>query len=168
VKQFPLDAERIKVAIIGEIYVVMENSTNMDVERKLNAMGVEVYTTHYISSWLKHNTIPKALNLERSSEVKKKAEKYSKINCGGHDQENIGWIIDFAERGFDAVIHLMPFSCLPELVTRSVIPAMSEDLDISILSVSMDELTGTASVQTRLEAFIEMVKKRKVSKWMFS
>ena len=70
-------------------------------------------------------------------------------------------MIDFAERGFDAVIHLMPFSCLPELVNRSIIPQLSEDLDMPILSISLDEQMGTANLQTRLEAFMELVKGKK-------
>ena len=151
------ESEKKRVGLIGEIYVLMESSTNMEIERRLNAMGVEVYNVQCYTHWLRHNVIPRIFNREYSYEVIKKSDKYSKVNCGGHDKENIGWIVDFAERGFDAVVHLMPFSCLPELVTRSVIPAVSEDLNIPILSVSLDEQTGVANMQTRLEAFIDLV-----------
>ena len=158
------DGEKIKVGIVGEIYVAMESSCNMDIEQRLNDMGVESENAQYISYWLKHNIVPFNTKRDKVSKLMKKAEKYSAINCGGHDKENIGAIIDFAERGFDAVIHLMPFSCLPELVTRSIIPALSEDLRMPILSVSMDEQTGTANMQTRLEAFIELVISKKRAK----
>jgi len=155
------EEDRMRVGLIGEIYVLMESSTNMEVERRLNSIGVEVYNVQSYTHWLRHNMIPKIVNREKSYTVMKKAEKYSKVNCGGHDMENMGWIVDFAERGFDAVVHLMPFSCLPELVTRSVIPAMSEDLKMPILSVSLDEQTGVANMQTRLEAFIDLVNNKK-------
>lgn len=155
--------EKMRVGLVGEIYVLMESSTNMEIERKLNALGVEVYNVQSISDWLKHHLIPKFISREQSHKVQKKGKQYSALNTGGHDLENIGWIIDFADKGFDAVIHLMPFSCLPELVTRSIIPTMSEDLNMPILSTSLDEQTGTANMQTRLEAFIELVKNKKAA-----
>lgn len=155
---------RIRVGVVGEIYVVMENSSNMNIEQRLSDLGAEVENVQYISDWIKHHIIPAGINRHKSHKYLKKAQKYSQINCGGHHKENIGAIIDFAERGFDAIVHLMPFGCLPELITRSIIPAMSKDLKIPILSVSLDELTGTANIQTRLEAFLELVKTGKKAK----
>lgn len=75
--------------------------------------------------------------------------------------ENTGRIIDFGEKGYDGVIHLMPFGCLPELITRSMIPKLSEQYDMPILSVSMDEQTGEANLQTRLEAFVDLCRSKK-------
>jgi len=155
------EEHKLRVGIVGEIYVIMESSTNMEIEQKLNELGVEVENVQYISEWVRHNTIPRVINNEKSHQVLKKSDKYNSLNCGGHDKENMGWIVDFAERGFDAVVHLMPFGCLPELVTRSVIPSMSEDLGMPILSISLDEQTGTVNLQTRIEAFIELVKSKK-------
>ena len=74
--------------------------------------------------------------------------------------------MEFAERGFDGVVHLMPFGCLPELITRSMIPQISEDYDIPILSMSMDEQQGEANTQTRVEAFIDLCRSKKNSKGM--
>ncbi|MPN44431.1 hypothetical protein SDC9_191996 [bioreactor metagenome] len=74
---------------------------------------------------------------------------------------NIGHMVDFAQKGFDGIIHLMPFSCLPELVTRSVIPVFCEDYDIPVLSISLDEQMGAANNQTRLEAFVDLIKSKK-------
>jgi predicted nucleotide-binding protein (sugar kinase/HSP70/actin superfamily) len=70
-------------------------------------------------------------------------------------------MVDFKERGFDAIIHLMPFGCLPELVTQSAIPAISKQLQLPILSLSLDEQMGTANNQTRIEAFIDLVRNKK-------
>lgn len=153
--------DRIRVGIVGEIFVIMESTTNNEIEERLNYLGCEVYNVQYLSDWLRHNLIPKRYSKERSVKVLKKSDKYTKINCGGHDKENMGWIVDFAERKFDAVVHVMPFSCLPELISRTIIPQMSDDLNMPILSVSMDEQTGSANIQTRLEAFIDLVKNKK-------
>jgi len=97
----------------------------------------------------------------RAHKNAEKAKRYVEVNCGGHDMENIGWIVDFKERGFDAVFHLMPFGCLPELISASAIPTISQELDMPILSLSLDEQSGLANNGTRIEAFIELIKNRK-------
>jgi len=160
----PSEEERIRIGIVGEIYVIMESFVNVNIEQRLNAMGVEVYNVQYISDWVRHNLIPRAINKAESWKMYDKAERYKTYNCGGHDMENTGWIVNFAEKGFDGVIHLLPFGCLPELVTRSIIPQMSKDLDIPILSISIDEQQGEANIQTRLEAFVDLCKNRKKNK----
>jgi len=162
------EEERIRVGIVGEIYVIMERCANNSIEEKLNNLGVEVETVQDISSWVKHNLIPRRFNKEKSWQVIEKAKReYTPLNVGGHDLENMGWMIDFAERGFDGIVHCMPFGCLPELVTRSIIPQISKDKNIPILSLSFDEQISSANVQTRLEAFIDLAKNKKKKPGLF-
>lgn len=160
------EEDKLRIGIVGEIYVIMESTTNMELEKRLNSLGVEVCNVQYISDWLKHNIIPKRFNKCESWKAFHKSDKYKAFNCGGHDKENTGWIMEFADRGFDGVVHLMPFGCLPELITRSMIPQISEDYDIPILSMSMDEQQGEANTQTRVEAFIDLCRSKKNSKGM--
>ena len=158
------EKDRIKIGIVGEIYVVMESTTNMNIEQRLNDMGAEVYNIQYISDFLMHHMIPRVFNRSHSWKVFDKGKEYKRFNCGGHDMENTGYLIDFAEKGYDGAVHLLPFGCLPELVTRSIIPKLSEDYDIPILSMSLDEQTGLANAQTRVEAFYELCESKKRSK----
>lgn len=151
------EKERIRIGIVGEIYVVMESSTNMDIEENLNRLGAEVETSQYISDWVNHNIRPSFFGNSPSHKVIEKARRFVNMNFGGHDMENVGWMVDYKDRGFDAVIHLMPFGCLPELVTQSAIPTISKELGIPILSLSLDEQMGTVNNQTRLEAFTDLI-----------
>ena len=66
----------------------------------------------------------------------------------------------FAQRGFDGVVHLMPFACLPELVNLGKFPAISNELNMPILSLSLDEQMGEAHVKTRLEAFSDLIRSK--------
>ncbi|MGE4282451.1 MAG: 2-hydroxyacyl-CoA dehydratase [Clostridia bacterium] len=155
------EEERLRVGIVGEIYVVMESSVNMAIEQTLNNMGIEVESVQYISDWVNHNIQPGFIGVSKSHQVIDKARTFVKMNCGGHDMENVGWMVDFKERGFDGIIHLMPFGCLPELVTQSAIPTISKKLGLPILSLSLDEQVGTANNQTRIEAFIDLIRNKK-------
>ncbi|MFP4017014.1 MAG: 2-hydroxyacyl-CoA dehydratase, partial [Halanaerobiales bacterium] len=74
---------------------------------------------------------------------------------------SVGHIVDYKERGFDGVIHLKPFGCLPEIISQSMLDKISDDLDIPILSLSIDEQTAQANMMTRLEAFLDFIKYRK-------
>lgn len=151
------EKDRIRVGIVGEIYVIMEATVNKNVEEILNNLGIEVENVQYISDWMMHNIIPAWMPFPKSHRVFRLSDKIAPINCGGHDKENMGWVYDFASRGFDGVVHLMPFACLPELVNLGKFPAVSEELNLPILSLSMDEQMGEAHVKTRLEAFADLL-----------
>lgn len=154
--------ERIKIGIVGEIYVVMESSINMEIEKVLGELGCEVERSHYLSEWVDYNMLPRFLKKSHEEEVLKKGEPFIEIEIGGHAKQTVGQIIDFKERGFDGIIHLMPFGCLPELISQSVIPKISKEYDIQVLTLSLDEQTGQTNSRTRLEAFIDLIKNKKL------
>lgn len=152
---------KLKIGIVGEIFVVMDSATNMNIESRLNALGTEVENCQYISDWIYHNITPSFVADDKTHHMHKAGEKYTTCNCGGHHLGNVGWIEDYAKRGFDGIVHLMPFGCLPELVTRSMIHRLSDEFNIPILTMSIDEQNGEANTQTRLEAFVDLCRGRK-------
>jgi len=153
----------LRIGIVGEIYVVMESSINFDLEEMLGKFGVEVERSQYLSEWVEFNFFPGWLK-ERTHEaaILKKGEPYLPLVIGGHAKQTVGHIVDYHQRGFDGVIHLMPFGCLPELVTQSIIPHLSQTLDMPILSLSIDEQTGLANTLTRIEAFIDLLQSKRL------
>ena len=155
------DSNRIRIGIVGEIYVVMEKSINLKIEEVLGSMGAEVERSQYISEWIDYNLIPNWFSKPHELDILKKGEKYIKEIIGGHAKQTVGHIVDYAERGFDGVVHLMPFACLPELVSQSIIPAITIDYNIPVITLPIDEQTGLANVQTRIEAFLDLVKTKK-------
>jgi len=155
------EEEKIRIGIVGEIYVVMEPSINGNIEEVLNAYGAEVERSHYISEWIDFNLIPLPSYKEKEHQILKKGEEYIEIIIGGHAKQSVGAIIDFMERGFDGVIHLKPFGCLPELVSQSVIDKIMREYDYPILSLSVDEQMAIANVLTRIEAFLDVIKLKK-------
>ncbi len=168
VKAVPLkeieENKKLRLGIVGEIFVVMDSATNMNIESRLNALGVEVTSTQYISDWIYHNIMPKPLRHDEHHRMDLAGKKYTTCNIGGHHLGNIGWIEHFAKEGYDGIVHLMPFGCLPELVTRNMSHKLSEQFDIPILTMSIDEQNGEANTQTRLEAFVDLCAGRKRSK----
>jgi predicted nucleotide-binding protein (sugar kinase/HSP70/actin superfamily) len=155
------EKDKIRVGIVGEIYVVMETSVNMEIEKLLGKMGVETERSQYLSDWVDYNMVPAFLRDKKVEKVMEKGKQYIEIQIGGHAVETVGFIKDFKDRGFDGIIHLMPFGCLPELVTQSIAPEMSVSLDMPILTMAIDEQTGKANNLTRIEAFIDLIRSKK-------
>lgn len=155
------DQPALRIGIVGEIYVVMESSINFDLEDLLGKCGVEVERSQYLSEWVEFNLFPHWMKQAHEMEILQKGEPYLPIVIGGHAKQTVGHIVDYHERGFDGVIHLMPFACLPELVTQSIIPHLSQTLDIPIISLSIDEQTGLANTLTRVEAFLDLLRNKR-------
>ncbi|PUU89588.1 MAG: hypothetical protein CI947_1656 [Halanaerobium sp.] len=154
----PAEEDRYRIGIIGEIYVVLEQSINNQIEEKVNYFGFEVERSQYLTDWIRENAFP--FTGKELEEIEKKGEEFIEIEIGGHARSNIGHAINFKERGFDGIIHLKPFGCLPELVSQSVIDDLSEKYEIPVLTISIDEQTADANVLTRVEAFLDMIKEK--------
>ena len=151
------ERDRIRIGVVGEIFVVIESSINMDIENTLCSFGCEAERSQYLGEWVDHNFFGKG----REKEILKMGEDYIKIIIGGHAKQNVGHIVDYSKRGFDGVVHLMPFACLPELVSQSVIPKISETYGIPVLTLAIDEQTGKANNMTRIEAFVDLIRNSK-------
>ena len=81
---------------------------------------------------------------------------------GGETIETIGDTVYAAQNGIDGVIHLMPFSCMPEIVSQNILTKVSREEDIPVMTLVLDEQTGKTGYQTRIEAFIDLVKRKKI------
>ena len=51
---------------------------------------------------------------------------------------------------------------MTEIMSQNIFPKMREDVDIPILSLIMDEQTGKAGYLTRLEAFVDLMRRKKM------
>ena len=50
---------------------------------------------------------------------------------------------------------------MPEIMSQNIFPSMREDKDIPILALILDEQTGRAGYITRIEAFVDLMRRRK-------
>ncbi len=158
-QQIPQDKSRnpLKIGIIGEIYVVLEPAANHYIQIMLGEMGVQTDRSIYLTAYTRKNTI---VNLE--GDIFSVAKPYlAEAPIGGHGVNSIGETLLYAKHGFDGVVQLAPFACIPEIVAKSILPAISKDHGIPVLTLFIDEQTGKAGVQTRLEAFVDLLEKRR-------
>ncbi len=162
--QIDKNRDIIRVDLTGEIYIVNDEFSNQNLERELGAMGVQVRRSLTISSFLKDAIIPKMFkkgetHLERAYRL---AKPYLMRDIGGDALECISDVLYAKERNVDGLIHVSPFTCMPEIMSQNIFPKMREDVNLPILSLIMDEQTGRAGYITRLEAFVDLMRRKKM------
>lgn len=152
----------VRVGLVGEIFTLLEPFANLNIERKLGGMGVEVDRSIHISEWINDHLFMGLARSERSSkEAKEKGLVYLGHTVGGHGLETVGSTIIYGEQGYDGVIQLLPFTCMPEIVAQSILPRVSADLGIPVMTLIVDEQSGEAGMVTRLEAFVDLLARKK-------
>lgn len=164
-KQTPIDANRevVTVDITGEIFLVQDPFANQNIEKELGRMGVQTRRSLTVSGFIKDAIIPKCFkkgetHLERAFRM---AKPYLMRDIGGDALESVSDVAYANERGVDGIIHVSPFTCMPEIMSQNIFPSMRENCDIPILTLIMDEQTGRAGYITRLEAFVDLIRRRK-------
>lgn len=147
----------IKVILTGEIYSLIEPFANNYIEEKLMDMGVSYEKQITVGWWIDHTVVnPFGLYL-----AQKRKNEYLDYCIGGYAKETIEDGIKSKTKKFDGVIQIFPVGCMPEIVSKSILTQMSKEMDIRVLTVIFDEMNGEAGYITRIEAFIDMLSRRK-------
>ena len=165
-EKIPIDKDKIvpKVYLLGEFFVLLDPYTNQEIEKTLGELGVEVQRQIFFSDWLEHVLQPSFLYGKESHREKcvRFAKDYMKRAIGGECLETVGDAVYAAKNGIDGIIHIMPFSCMPEIVAQNILPKVSRNEGIPILELVLDEQTGKTGNITRIEAFVDLVKRKKL------
>lgn len=150
-----------RVGIIGEIYTIIEPFVNLEVERKLGELNILVEKSLTPTKWLEHHVMSYPLGSKFENTKYKLAKPYLKDIVGGHGRETVGSAVYYHNIGYDGVIQILPLNCMPEIVAKSVLKSVQKDLNFPIMTLVVDEMTGEAGFNTRIEAFSDLINKRR-------
>jgi len=161
--EVPNDSQ-VKIGIVGEIYTVLEPAVNKNLIKKLEKMGASVHNfltlSYFISEkfhlkgWMSH------ADREILQMAMRKSHEYFPLEIGGHGNEAITFAIYYALKKFDGVIHLLPFPCMPEATVSPVLDDISRDFGIPVMRLIIDTHTAEAGLDTRLEAFVDILERK--------
>lgn len=138
----------IRLAVLGYPYLIYDSYVSLGLLDKLESMGVEVVTAETLWAQRKIRTFHHQKQLFWTySEMVQKAGYY----VFGPDCRDI-----------DGVIHVTAFACGPDAMVDKLLELESaRSNDRSFLSLCLDEQTGEAGCHTRLEAFVDMLRRKK-------
>lgn len=150
--------KEINIGLIGEIYTINCPEVNMDIIKKLEGLGAGyknyVTNTHFLKD---------VFRLNKTNKFEREAAEYMphKKKIGGHGFQSIVSLLDAIDKGLDGVIHILPFPCSPEAVVSPILDIIAEKHKFPLLHLIFDEHTGEAGIETRLEAFVDMIELKK-------
>jgi len=142
-----------RVALVGEIYTVCDPAINFDLESKLGKERIEVHREMDITYHIKKLIFP-----WKDWIIQRKINPYLRSTVGGHGRDAIYEMLHYVKEDFDGIIHLLPFGCMPEVTVRPILQKIHQESGMPFLSLSLDEQVAEAGINTRLEAFVDVVK----------
>jgi predicted nucleotide-binding protein (sugar kinase/HSP70/actin superfamily) len=155
------EAKPLVVGVTGEFYVVLEPFSNLDVESELGKLGVEVRRTTFTSEWTKFSMFLNPLGIDEKERIHRAARPYLKRDIGGDGWETIGEKVLHSGE-YDGLVHLAPFTCMPEIIAQNIMPRTKENLPV--LTIICDEQLSKTGVLTRLEAFVDLLEHKRRAK----
>ncbi|NLM39679.1 MAG: CoA protein activase [Firmicutes bacterium] len=149
------------IGLVGEIYTVFEPFVNLRLEERLGHLGVEVARTISLVQWVKDHVFKGSIGLYRTTHLERSAEGFLSGFVGGHGLETIARSNELANCGAAGVVQILPFTCMPEVIAQAILPDVSRAKELPILSLVVDEHTGEAGFQTRIEAFVDLLSRKR-------
>ena len=159
-KSIPINKPKncLKIGIVGELYSIMEPFSSNNIELKLSSLGIEVHRFTTLTYLL----FQKKYNLKR---LLKKGKKYLKYHLGADATESVVIAKELAEKKYDGIVHIKSFGCTPELNAMSILEKISNDYEIPIIYFSFDSQNSDVAIETRIEAFYDMLLEKKLKKF---
>lgn len=135
-----------KIGLLGHAYNVYDPFANMDVVKKLNGLGAGVVTEERIPEACKKEIYKSLLIYPFWSSVK----------------ETVGagrWLA--RSGGVDGIVYLSSFQCGIDSVNVDLLKDFIGDFPLLVLK--LDEHSGEAGMDTRIEAFMDMIERRRAN-----
>jgi predicted nucleotide-binding protein (sugar kinase/HSP70/actin superfamily) len=143
-----------KIALIGHPYNVYDSYANMNIIKKLEKFGFSVIT-------------PEMVDEDR---INRNAALIPKRHFWTFGRRVLGMGLSFIENhDVDGIIYLSSFGCgIDSLMEDYLERKIREDGKIPYMKLILDEHSGEAGTDTRIEAFIDMVSWREENEGNFS
>lgn len=136
----------LNIALIGHCYNIYDSYLNMDIIHKLNKLGANIITIDMIDESIIH---------KKSGLLNKKVFWYFGTKILG----SIYYLLD--RNDIDGIIYIMSFGCgIDSFISDLAEKKIRRSRDIPFITLTIDEHSGEAGLNTRIEAFTDMIKRR--------
>jgi predicted nucleotide-binding protein (sugar kinase/HSP70/actin superfamily) len=135
----------LSIAVIGHSYVIYDDYINHRLISRLQAMGVRVFTPEMAE--------------QESLDI-----AMTRLGGAPHwsfEADIIGAGEHYLEAKVDGIISVAVFGCGPDSMMVDMVRHRASEFRTPFLHLSLDEHTSEGGLLTRLEAFLDMVKRRR-------
>ena len=153
-RAIPLDKpdNPIRIGIVGEMFTAIDERSNLGLDEKLVRMGVEAHRMLNLTNrFIRYN----------EPNLRVGCSAYATYDMGPTSTLTIAAAHKYAQEGFDGIIHAKSSGCTPEIDCVPVLQRISADFRIPTLYLTYDSQTSDTGLDTRLEAFYDMLAMKK-------
>ena len=136
----------VSIALVSHAYNIYDERASMKVIDKLNKMGVKVYTAYQLTEEQLEEGVT---SLGQEVYWANEAEM---TGCAGYYLK---------DNKIDGLITITAFGCGPDSLMLERVTRKSKQFNKPLLNLTIDEHTGEAGFITRLEAFVDMLYRKK-------
>ncbi len=134
------------IALLGHSYNINDSYINHKLVDKLRQFGIKIIT-------------PEMIEDKHKEEAQKKLEKPLFWTFGKDIIGSAYYGLKY--KAFDGIILVVSFGCGPDSLINELVERELKQ-KIPLLVLTLDEHTGEVGINTRIEAFVEMIKRRKI------
>lgn len=168
-----------RVAAVGEIYVLLTSFANRGViEKLLGEEGIEVVEgisiSHFILRtlaefrrrtlanrwWLKPGLdwlAERGIELLKQIPYDLKARPLMQWEVGGEGMPGVAAARTLVEQGWDGIVHVYPFKCMPEGIAKDAYKELSDLYQVRYLCLTFDKETEIERVKTEVSTFAALL-----------
>lgn len=145
---------QIKLGVVGHPYNIHDSFISLNLLERLEKEGVIVETLEMI---------PK-------EEIEACANTLPKEIFWSYEKDIVGSILHWLNnKDVDGIIYMLSFACGPDSLMQVVIEDQVRKIQsVPLMSLVVDEHSAEAGLMTRLEAFLDMLKRSKISESNFA
>ena len=133
------------IAVIGHPYIIYDEYISHRLIPWLQSMEVKVVTPEMVSQ----------------EELDAATRRLVGVPHWSFEPEIIGAGEYYLETGVDGIIIVAAFGCGPDSMMLGMVQHRTKEFEIPLLPLSLDEHSSEGGLLTRLEAFLDMVRRRK-------
>jgi predicted nucleotide-binding protein (sugar kinase/HSP70/actin superfamily) len=142
-KYNPIKNDKLTIAVLGHPYMIYDEYLSMKLIYKLSGRNINVYT-------------PMDIEHEKKREYAYpfKGKVFWEVGL-----DNLGSFFALSEdKLIDGIIYLTPFACgLDSIIIEFIERRLKSNYRLPFLKLTIDEHTGEAGFDTRIEAFLDMM-----------
>jgi predicted nucleotide-binding protein (sugar kinase/HSP70/actin superfamily) len=136
----------LNIALLGHSYLIYDYFINLNLISKLKKIKINVLTAEMV----------------KKRDIERQLKKLYKPLFWTLSKKTVGSALYFLEKKIDGIIHLTSFECGEDSLIGEIIHQESKKYpSVAYTEFVFDEHTGEVGIDTRTEAFLDMIMRRK-------
>jgi len=145
---------RLRIGVVGGEHILSELG---DIMQKLKTIA----ETGVLLDWRGgFRQLARADDRQRAP-LKQKCRTYLTESVSTSELYSCAHAIDFVHEGYDGLLHIYAFGCMPQTALKPILQRLANDNDVPMLSLSIGDRFADEGLENRVEAFIDLLDARR-------